>query len=318
MLLEADPNRSNHWLCDDITLMIRHDTRNKTAQVSDLFYTISQKRISFDHYQQHTRTVDPNATATSFRMNAAKYMTRRIVGRVHQQSSSKAFGSSQIRRSRYHTTSRILSQNEHQWADPQVREYRYWNREETKDQGRYSFLIEISPDSIKKEARILSLASADDLASKALHEGVLPTGAHLLGVGESLQDLEKLEASSTANTLFVSPSCPNASEQVPAILKAIPSIEWVHVRSAGIDFVVSEELNEFRESIHFTNAKVSRDRFFGINISTVVHNRRNRIIRPRLTAISFFCVKHSTCFPYVFFWIISCRVNSVRPCPNTS
>lgn len=141
----------------------------------------------------------------------------------------------------------------HQWADPLVREYRYWNREETKERGRYSFLIEISPDSIQRESRIISLSAPDDPANVALHDGTLPVGAQLLGIGQSPDDFD---SNAIPNTLFVSPSFPSASEQVPAMLKAYPSIEWVHVRSAGIDFVVSEELNAYRDSIQFTNAKV--------------------------------------------------------------
>lgn len=144
----------------------------------------------------------------------------------------------------------------HQWADPMVREYRYWNRETTKDKGKYSFLIEISPDSIQREARILSLSSADDPANQALHHGTLPVGAQLLGIGESPSDFHDVDVASKPNTLFVSPSCPNAAEQVPSMLQQFPSIEWVHVRSAGIDFVVSEQLNAYRETVQFTNAKV--------------------------------------------------------------
>jgi len=159
--------------------------------------------------------------------------------------------------SAFHTSAlRSEGQKEvvHQWADPQVREYRYWNREETKEKKRYSFLIEISPDSIQREARILSLSSQDDPANQALHQGELPTGSQLLGIGTSPEDFTS-QSDAKPNTLFVSPSCPNASKQVPAMLEAFPSIEWVHVRSAGIDFVVSEELNQYREKVQFTNAK---------------------------------------------------------------
>lgn len=160
----------------------------------------------------------------------------------------------------FHSCPRVLAEptskeTPHLWADPLVREYRYWNRENSTEKGRYSFLIEISPDSIQREARILSLSSATDEANALLHKGVLPVGAQLLGIGQSPADFEK-HADAKPNTLFVSPSCPNASVQVPAMLKAFPSIEWVHVRSAGIDFVVSDELSEYRKTVQFTNAKV--------------------------------------------------------------
>lgn len=59
--------------------------------------------------------------------------------------------------------------------------------------------------------------------------------------------------------VFVSPSCPKARKQLPLLLAAFPSIEWIHVRSAGIDFVVSDELSEMfsqnRNKITMTNAK---------------------------------------------------------------
>lgn len=107
---------------------------------------------------------------------------------------------------------------------------------------------------MKREARILSLSAPDDVANAALHKGPLPMGAKLLGFGESLQELDAYR-DSKPNVLFVSPSCPRAMVQVPLVLAAFPSIEWVHVRSAGIDFVVSDELTEFREKVEVTNAK---------------------------------------------------------------
>jgi phosphoglycerate dehydrogenase-like enzyme len=142
-----------------------------------------------------------------------------------------------------------------QWADPQLRQYKFWNREEENfEKGKYSYLLDISPESIEREARILSLASSNDEDNTALHEGKLPMGAQLLGVGQSLADFEAFR-DSNPTTLFVSPSCPRARVQLPLVLAAFPSIEWVHVRSAGIDFLVSDELNEFHGKLHFTNAK---------------------------------------------------------------
>ena len=43
--------------------------------------------------------------------------------------------------------------------DPQ--EYKYWNREESKH-GEASFTLDMSPESIQKEARIVALAKDDD------------------------------------------------------------------------------------------------------------------------------------------------------------
>lgn len=188
--------------------------------------------------------------------------TRLVVNRVHAAYTRPGMTApvSRVTSLQFHTSATLLAEKvtpetTHKWADPLVREYRYWNREESTDKGRYSFLIEISPDSIQREARILSLATPEgDDANQALHQGPLPVGAQLLGVGQTPADFEK-HANAKPNILFVSPSCPNASKQVPAMLQAFPSIEWVHVRSAGIDFVVSDELSEFRDKVQFTNAK---------------------------------------------------------------
>eukprot|EP00980_Cylindrotheca_fusiformis_P006893 scaffold1442_cov128-Cylindrotheca_fusiformis.AAC.14 len=142
-----------------------------------------------------------------------------------------------------------------QWADPAMRQYKFWNRDdESFEKGKFSYLLEFLPESIEREARILSLSSPDDKENAALHEGKLPMGAQFLGVGQSLEDFEAFRGSNPT-TLFVSPSCPHARVQLPLVLAAFPSIEWVHVRSAGIDFLVSDELSKFHGKLHFTNAK---------------------------------------------------------------
>lgn len=179
------------------------------------------------------------------------------------------------------------NETSHQWADPLIRQYRYWNREESTEKNKYSYLIEISPDSIQREARILSLSSTADSANRALHKGTLPVGSQLLGVGQTPEDFEK-HAAASPNILFVSPSCPNASVQVPAMLKAYPTIEWVHVRSAGIDFVVSDELNEYREKVQFTNAKgqfssslaeyvMMACSYFAKDLPLLMKNKKNKV-----------------------------------------
>jgi hypothetical protein len=117
------------------------------------------------------------------------------------------------------------------WADPAMRQYKFWNREEDAgDKGKFSFLIEMSPESVAKEAKIISLSAADDEANDSLHTGTLPLGSTLLGVGTSLSDFD---SNIKPNVLFISPSCPNAATVLPKVLAAFPSIEWVHCRSAG-------------------------------------------------------------------------------------
>ena len=122
-----------------------------------------------------------------------------------------------------------------EWADPAMRQYKYWNREDSGEKGKYSYLIEMSPESVVCEANIISLSSADDEANDSLHTGKLPYGANLLGVGTSLSDFDHLRNSDSTkpNVLFMSPSCPRAATVLPLVLAAFPSIKWVHCRSAG-------------------------------------------------------------------------------------
>jgi D-isomer specific 2-hydroxyacid dehydrogenase, NAD binding domain len=144
------------------------------------------------------------------------------------------------------------------WADPAMRQYKYWNREDDAvNANKYKDLLEFSPESIVKEAKILSLSALDDPANSALHSTHgLPIGTTLLGVGSELSDFEHVR-SKNPNVLFVSPSCPRASVTVPLVLAAFPSIEWIHVRSAGIDFVESSEFGALcaSQNIVVTNAK---------------------------------------------------------------
>mmetsp|Transcript_6198 Transcript_6198/g.8060 ORF Transcript_6198/g.8060 Transcript_6198/m.8060 type:complete len:432 (-) Transcript_6198:96-1391(-) len=140
------------------------------------------------------------------------------------------------------------------WRDPAMRQYMFWNREDSTDQGKYSYLLEMSPESMIQEARIMSLSEQNDETNKALDEEPLPPGSSLLGIGKSVQDFD---SSLKPNVLFVSPSCPHAAVVLPEVLEAFPSIKWVHCRSAGIDFVESDRLIEVTEAqnIRVTNAK---------------------------------------------------------------
>ena len=136
-----------------------------------------------------------------------------------------------------------------------MRQYKFWNRErDAKTGGQYSYLIEMSPESIVKEARILSMSASQDDASATVNTGPLPLGASLIGVGTQVSDFD---ADSKPNVLFVSPSCPKAVEVLPEVLDAFPSIEWIHCRSAGIDFIVSDEFSELatKRKLQVTNAK---------------------------------------------------------------
>ena len=148
-------------------------------------------------------------------------------------------------------------------------------------------MLEISPESIEREARILSLSGPNDESNDALHNGTLPMGAQLLGIGESLSDFDEFR-DANPNILFVSPSCPMARVQLPLILAAFPSIEWVHVRSAGIDFVVSDEFSTFKDDCYVTNAKgqfssslaeytMMACSYFAKDLPLLMKNKKNKV-----------------------------------------
>ena len=116
----------------------------------------------------------------------------------------------------------------------------FWNRE-TSDRLSYS---KESPPS--KTAKIIALTDPGDPANEALAGSL--ENAQVLHIG--IEGLERDELQD-ANVVFV--SHPKAREPLAWVLKEIPSIEWVHTRSAGIDFVTSPELSAFTGKV--TNAK---------------------------------------------------------------
>lgn len=130
---------------------------------------------------------------------------------------------------------------------------KYWNREDSAH-GEYSYL---DPNKIVREAKIVSLSDPEDPANIALFHGTMPPGATFLGAGMTPNDfdIEELNSVHKPNVLFMSPSCPNAAKILPELLSAVPSLEWVHARSAGIDFISSPELGATPESVYVTNAK---------------------------------------------------------------
>lgn len=122
----------------------------------------------------------------------------------------------------------------------------YWNREESTPRK------SSSDAPIVKPARIVSLSDPNDDANRALHQGDLPQGATLLAFGTKIDefDVESLKKEEP-NVLFV--SHPKSREPLVELLEALPSLEWIHARSAGIDFVTSPGLA--RSSVLMTNAK---------------------------------------------------------------
>lgn len=108
----------------------------------------------------------------------------------------------------------------------------YWNRETSKPSAFHE-------GEIIREARIIALSDPNDVYNEPLYYGPLPDGSKLLAVGSSAEDFDKEEIiSQKPNVMFV--SHPNSRGPLVELLKKFPSLEWVHTRSAGIDFIASE------------------------------------------------------------------------------
>jgi len=132
----------------------------------------------------------------------------------------------------------------------------YWNREEFASLSSVSKEFKDSP--LIKEARIVSLAFPNDPDNVPLEgsgeESELPPGARLLQIGGTLEDLD-LDAlnAEKANVAFVSPGV--SSETLAGVIEAVPSLEWIQSRSAGIDVLLSETLQNSSDDLIMTNAK---------------------------------------------------------------
>lgn len=122
----------------------------------------------------------------------------------------------------------------------------FWNGE-TSSPNRFSS-TETTP--VVTNARIIALADPSDSANEALYHGNLPKGAELLAVGTTLADID-MDLAKQANVVFVSGA--NSREPLALLLEASTSIEWIHTRSAGIDFVSSPSLADFQGRV--SNAK---------------------------------------------------------------
>eukprot|EP00978_Attheya_sp_CCMP212_P035947 scaffold159463_cov28-Attheya_sp.AAC.2 len=126
---------------------------------------------------------------------------------------------------------------------------RYWNREESSTPRKYSQ----SSEAPMKEAKIICLSGKEDSADSALCSGEnLPDGASILAIGESIDDFDlELLKEQKPNVLFVSHA--KARKPLGKLLQELPSLEWVHSRSAGIDYITSPELSS--STVTVTNAK---------------------------------------------------------------
>ena len=101
-----------------------------------------------------------------------------------------------------------------------------------------------------KEAKILSLSDPLDDANSALQS--LPHGAEVVAVGSDLTDFDMDYLNDVGvNVIFVSHS--KARKPLAKLLTCLPSVEWVHARSAGIDFITSPDFASSKAIC--TNAK---------------------------------------------------------------
>lgn len=123
----------------------------------------------------------------------------------------------------------------------------YWNRENNSAHPSSSF-----DGPIIKEARIIALSDPNDSHNAPLYHGPLPEGARLLKIGSHLDDFnESSIIEQQPNVIFV--SHPSARDPLIQLLNKFPSVEWVHTRSAGVDFIASDAL--FASHVQLTNAK---------------------------------------------------------------
>lgn len=108
----------------------------------------------------------------------------------------------------------------------------YWNRETSKPTAAFE-------GDVIKEARIIALSDPNDEHNEPLYKGDLPGGSSLLAVGATVADFDKEEIiAQKPNVIFV--SHPNSREPLVELLNKFPTVEWVHTRSAGIDFIASD------------------------------------------------------------------------------
>ena len=123
----------------------------------------------------------------------------------------------------------------------------YWNRENSQNSHADSDSLPII-----KEARILALSDLNDSHNTPLYDGPLPEGARLLKVGSHLNDFDDSSIMEQhPNVIFV--SHPLARDPLIQLLDKFPTVEWVHTRSAGLDFIASDAL--FASPVNLTNAK---------------------------------------------------------------
>lgn len=129
----------------------------------------------------------------------------------------------------------------------------YWNRELSAKQA-----FDLNAP-ITKEANVICIGDPTDAANSNLYQMTTTertNGLKVLAVGDKVEDFDAATLQG-ANVIFVSYTA-NARQVLSYLLREIPSVEWVHARSAGIDFIVSDDLTAWvagQKSRLVTNAK---------------------------------------------------------------
>jgi hypothetical protein len=129
----------------------------------------------------------------------------------------------------------------------------YWNREESA-----KFRTDDKQPPIK-EARIISLSPPNDPNNFPLEskdDAKLPNGSKLLAVGSTLEELGNIDLlkEENPNVIFVSPGVSNTTLE-KLINEFSSTLEWIHSRSAGVDVLMSDTLQNSSDKIIMTNAK---------------------------------------------------------------
>ena len=155
---------------------------------------------------------------------------------------------------------------------PSSRYFTYWNREEySKDAGKALSELEDriynnrdTNDRTLKHANIVSLSNINDDACQALYKlRDDEKYRSLLAVGQTAEEImgQVSREEKDVNVVFVSPGIPNPKDDFLSLIENYSStLEWIHIRSAGIDFCHSPEWLDFfsstkGEKIQVTNAK---------------------------------------------------------------
>jgi hypothetical protein len=130
----------------------------------------------------------------------------------------------------------------------------YWNREESA-----KFRIDDKQQPPIKEARIVSLSPPNDpnnIPLESKNDAKLPNGSKLLAVGSTMDELGDIDLlkKENPNVVFVSPGVSNTTLE-NVINEFSSTLEWIHSRSAGVDVLMSDTLQNSSDKIIMTNAK---------------------------------------------------------------